>query len=93
MVYFDCTCDAYLLAEEVTDVDVLAVWGDDNVDREMSVHKSHFVLEAKGDASHHVLDVGADGAHNGQFLVSQILHKRRKSAHVFFSVDADTTCG
>ena len=58
-----------LLAQEVAHLDEGAALGDGAVDGEMSVDGAKFVLVAIGDALDHVLDVGADGAHSGQFFL------------------------
>jgi len=47
-----------LATEEVLDSDLGAVLGDNDVDGEMSVHKSHFVAEALSDTDDHVADRG-----------------------------------
>jgi len=61
-----------LLAEVVSDVNgtVLAVVAiaEGQVNWEMGVDGSHLVQKANGDTKHHVLDVGADGSHRGEFL-------------------------
>ena len=55
-----------LLAQEVTNLNALSSLRDVDVDREMRVHETHHRLEAKRDASDHVLDVRASGPDLGE---------------------------
>ena len=58
-----------LLAQEVTDLHLLSLLVDGHVDGEVSVHKTHLVAVTVSHTEHHVLDVGADGAHHSHVLV------------------------
>ena len=58
-----------LLTEEVTNLHLLSLLVDSNVDGEVSVHKSHLVTVSVSNSSHHVLDVGADRSHDSDVLV------------------------
>ena len=54
-----------LLAEEISDLDGLAVVANASVDRKMSVHESHFVSVSLGDAGDQILNVAEGGADGG----------------------------
>ena len=58
-----------LLTEEVTNLHLLSLLVDGNVDGEVSVHEAHLVAVSVGDSGHHVLDVAADRAHHSNVLV------------------------
>ena len=66
-----------LLADEVADLDLpqvgLGVLVEADVDGEMGVDVTHLVLEALGDADHHVLDDGLDGAEGGDVLANAVV--------------------
>ena len=63
-----------LLTEEVTDLDLLSVLVDGDVDGEVSVHESHLVAVTTGHSGDHVADVGADGADHSNVLVESEPH-------------------
>lgn len=58
--------------EEVADLNTLGVLGDDDVDGEMGVYKTHLVREAVTDTLDHVLDGRADRAEAGDVLASSV---------------------
>ena len=58
-----------LLTKEVADLDLGAILVDSNVDGEVSVHKTHLVTVTMGNTGDHVLNVGTDGADDGNVLV------------------------
>ena len=63
-----------LLTEEVTNLDLLSVLVDGDVDGEVSVHESHLVAVTTGNSGDHVADVGADGADHSDVLVETEPH-------------------
>ena len=58
-----------LLTKEVADLDLGSILVDSNVDGEVSVHKTHLVTVTMGNTGDHVLNVGTDGADDGNILV------------------------
>lgn len=63
---------AHFFAQEIADLKLLAVFLDDRVDGEMGIHGTHFVLEALGDASDHVVDETLDSAQASDVLASTL---------------------
>lgn len=63
-----------LVAEEVSDFNVVAGVADVCVYGEMGVDKAHLVLKAAGDANNHVVDVRAHGADAGHVLAGAVPH-------------------
>ena len=60
--------------QKVFDLDASAVLGDCDVNGEMSVNQSHFVLVAIGDAGNHVGDQRFDGGDRARLLVEAEPH-------------------
>ena len=47
---------SFLTTQEVFDLDLVLILGDDNIDGEMCIYESHFVSEALGGTDKHVVD-------------------------------------
>jgi len=63
-----------LTAEEVLDLDGLAVLRNKSSDGEMRMHKSHLVSEALSNTNDHVVDVGLDGGDGTSLSVGTVPH-------------------
>jgi len=59
-----------LFAQEITNLDSLAIILNSNVDGEMGVDGLHLVTVSVGNALHHVLDMTDDGSHRGDVLAA-----------------------
>lgn len=66
------------LAQVVADLNSLVVVGEVDVDGEMRVCEAQAVLEAGGDASHHVVNVALESAHAGQLLAVAVPAAKEK---------------
>ena len=65
---------SFLTTQEVFDLELLLILGDDNVDGEMCMYESHFVSEALGDTDEHVVDQGFDGGDGTSLLITTVPH-------------------
>merc|ERR1712216_1028908 len=60
-----------LLAKKVANLHLVLLASDGHVDREVSVHKPHLVLEANGNANDHVVNVTARRTNAGGLLATR----------------------
>ena len=66
-VHVDTTYNTF--AQEVTDFDQSALLADGSVDGKVSIYETHLVLVALDDSLNQILDVCANGADSGNFLL------------------------
>jgi len=78
-----------LLAEEIADLDTLAIVDDGGVDGEMAVYKTHLESELLLHTSNHVVDVTGEGAEGGQVLGEPVPHVDNKLAVLLVNVGID----
>jgi hypothetical protein len=68
--------EADLLTQEVSDLDLLGVISNDDIDRKMGIDVTHLVLEALGNANDHVVDNGSDGSDACDMLAVAMVHDK-----------------
>jgi len=66
------------LTQEVTDLNLLSVVVNNNVDGKMGIYVTHLVLETLGNTGNHVVDNGTDGANASNVLAIAVVDNKLK---------------